>query len=123
MYKLNEKKVIIYAAGTVGKLLLSILRKEGIEVHRFVDVRYEKIKELDGIKVESLEWLDTVTNKNDYCVIVTVKNVFEHTEIAKKIFSYGFYNIIYKPISVLNGESSNDGIPSAGTLSSSVSIS
>lgn len=108
MYKVNEKKVIIYAAGTVGKLLLSILEKEGIEVYRFVDVRYEKIKELDGIKVESLEWLDTVVNKNDYCVIVTVKNVFEHTEIAKKIFSYGFYNIIYKPISVLNGEDSSD---------------
>lgn len=99
-YKLDERKAIIYGTGSMGKILLENVPE--LNVAFFLDIRGEEIEEFQGYAVYSLEELPQMQlNYEDYAVIITIRNVFEHENVARKIYEFGFTNIIYKAKAIL----------------------
>lgn len=104
-YLISEKKIIIYGAGSVAKVVSNLLKSHGMTIAAYVDQRAEWVRENEGIPVISLEQAREYTeDKDDYAIIITIRNVFEHSQIANQFFDLGYNNIIYKPISVLRGK-------------------
>lgn len=101
---LKEKKIILYGAGSSAKTIADVLKEENIPVSVYVDLRAEAIKEKEGVLVMSMEQISNYAkNKDEFVVIITIRNVFEHSEIAKRFYDIGFKNIIYKPRNILKG--------------------
>lgn len=107
-FYLREKKIILYGAGSSSKTVSDVLNEEKILVSVYVDQRADAIKESEGIPVIRMEQVAGFTEKkDDFAVIITIRNVFEHSKIAKKFYDIGYRNIIYKPQSVLQGNNSS----------------
>lgn len=108
-YYLSEKKIIIYAAGATSTIISNVLMNKGLSVECYIDKRAKDLKEKSDLLVYSLKEVQTnIKNKDDYCVIITPKNVFEHTEIANRLSKIGFKNIIFKPKEILLGKSDTE---------------
>lgn len=97
-------KYILYGAGTQGKVVYRKAIKCGLEICAFIDKRYAEIEEIDGLSVHPIEWLSDEYNRNDVCIIVTVKDVFEHEKIKNQLMGIGMKLILYKPLAVLDGK-------------------
>ena len=99
-YKVYEKKTIIYGTGSMGKILLENIPELNVEF--FLDIRGDDIKDFQGYNVYSLHELSQLQlDCEDYVIIITIRNVFEHEEIARKLYELGFVNIIYKAKAIL----------------------
>lgn len=48
---------------------------------------------------------ELIPEANDIVIILTIKNVFEHTDIAYKLAEMGFDQCVYKPLPILKGYS------------------
>lgn len=102
-YNINTKKIFLYGAGSTAKVLIEKLKKEKIEIYKFIDKRFDTIKEFLGIEVIGLEKIREILYKDEFVIIITTRNVFEHFKIANELYEQGFENIIFKPYSVLKG--------------------
>ena len=99
-YKVYEKKIIIYGTGSMGKVLLENVPE--LKVEFFLDMRGEDIEDFRGYAVHSLQELSQMQLEcEDYVIIISIRNVFEHEEIARKLYEIGFTNIIYKAKAIL----------------------
>lgn len=105
----KSRKVIIYGASVVGIDLYQKLIKKNFQVIAFIDKRAEEIKSIYDIPVY-FENLNTLDNKDNCLVIIAVKNVFEHEDIADFLKKKGFYNLLYRPMDVLDGGKSPEAI-------------
>lgn len=103
-FLLREKKVWIYAAGSIGAVLLKLLESGNIDVEGFIDRRAHAILHYHGLTVKSLQEAAQCSSPEDYAVIITVRNVFEHSSIAEQIYAAGFRNIIFKPLDRIWGK-------------------
>lgn len=103
-FDLNGKIIILYGAASIGSLAIGYFEDNGYKVWGFIDKRGHEIGTFLGKKVYELgdEEINSL-EKKECVVFVSVKNVFEHTQIANNLISAGFSNIIYRPISVING--------------------
>lgn len=103
-FNIKGKTVILYGAASIGRLTCEKYERAGLPVGGFIDKRSDEIRTFKGYKVYSLsdEKLKGIIN-DDFYIVVSVKNVFEHTNIANKLIDLGFQNIIYMPISAING--------------------
>ena len=104
-FEFNSKKIFIYGAGSVG---LKMIRQKKLRVEAFVDRRGQDIKTFNGYRVLSIEELCNIQEKDSCCIVIAIRDVFSHSEIAEKFFHAGFRNLIFKPYSVLNGTASGD---------------
>lgn len=95
-------RLLLYGAASFGTLLYEKLQKSDFVVEGFIDQRADEIPELKGKAVYSIQEAATQFSDSDITVVISVKNVFEHSKIALKLFDSGFRNIIFKPYSVLN---------------------
>lgn len=103
-YRIIDKKVLIYGAGSVGRVVSDTLDKTGIVIAAYIDKRADVIQENNKRPVFDLNQLDEVIkDKDNYAIIITIRNVFEHSSLAEYFDSIGFKNIIYKPITILRG--------------------
>lgn len=103
-FYLRGKKIILYGVGSSSKPISDVLNEEKIFVSVYVDQRADVIKENEGIPVISMEQVAGFTEeKDEFVVIITIRNVFEHSKLAKKFYDIGYKNIIYKPQSILQG--------------------
>ena len=102
-YSLRSKKILIYGAGAYGIRVKDLLKKVGFKIIGFVDKRADEISHTDGIKCFTIDGISRFEHKEDFCIIVTFHNVFDHCKVAKKLFDHGFVNLIYKPVTSLNG--------------------
>lgn len=101
-FELSEKKLLVYGAGSMG---LKMVNKKALKPFAFVDRRGEELKEFNGYKVLSLSEAFDLEEKESYCLIIAIRDVFSHSQIALEFFNAGFTNIVFKPHSVLNGKS------------------
>lgn len=109
-YLFKDKKIIIYGAGSVGQLLTKKLKEQGIDISAYIDIRYDNINETFGKPTYSLkDFFEKYKDHcEDVCVVITIRNVFEHSKIALYFVREGYHNLIFKPISSLQNR--NDSI-------------
>lgn len=90
---LRNRKNVIYGAGSFGKEMIELLRKNNIQVEYCLDRNAENIKTINGIKVYSLdECIADKTNTNVIFSIVCDKDV--RKGIINEIKRHGFTDVI-----------------------------
>lgn len=99
----KETGILIYGAAAGGTILFQKMRKKNYRILGFVDQRSEEISSLFGLPVYGIEQVRDLSQDEIPVVIIAVKNVFEHSRIARNLIKSGIYNIIYKPYAVLKG--------------------
>lgn len=103
-YRIEDMRIILYAAGGLSCKVEETFYKSGKEIEAYIDRRAEDIGTFHGKKVYSLEEAEKeIVCKKNCVVIITTKNVFEHSQIAAQLKEKGFSNIIYKDYRVLQG--------------------
>ena len=104
-FSLDEKKeYLIYGAGGGGLKLVPVFKKRGYCLKGFIDKRADSLREVCGKKVWNLDTLSELQGEaENIVIIITIKNVFEHTNIAEELKKIGFDQCVYKPLSILQG--------------------
>lgn len=101
-FKLNDKKIIIYATGPIAKILIEQIPE--LDVEFFIDLRGDEIDTFLNLPVYSMQQLSKLCiNKEEHAIIISMRNVFEHDIVAKELFNLGFHHLIFKPLCVLEG--------------------
>lgn len=100
---LKERKILIYGAGSLGMRCNGILKTAGIDVEAYIDKRADTFTECAGRKILRIEELNGFEHKEEYCIIVAIRNVFEHSQLVLQFYDMGFRFFIYKPVTVLQG--------------------
>lgn len=104
----KEKKYLIYGAGGGGLKLIKVLKEKGC-LKGFIDKRAAALGDVRGEKVWDLNTLkELLPEAENIVIILTTKNVFEHTDIAHELAAMGFDQCIYKPLPILKGYSDNE---------------
>lgn len=98
--------LVLYGAATMGMLYFKKYAEWGLNLTAFIDKRAEEIKDFLGFPVYDIE-NDKLDKENDV-ILLAVKNVFEHSRIAKKLYKAGYRKIIYRPYAALNGNGTKD---------------
>lgn len=99
----KQVKILIYGAAAGGTILYGKLNKNGYRIAGFIDNRAGEIGQMCDLPVYSIEQIKE-QNLHEQCVVViAVKNVFEHSSIARNLMKHGIQNVIYKPYAVLKG--------------------
>lgn len=99
----TKKKFIIYGAATTGAVFYRNLIKQGEKVEYFVDKRFDEIDSYLEIPVVGMDFINNIATKNEYVIIIAIKNVFEHEDIASKFIEVGYYNILFKSNKLVKG--------------------
>lgn len=108
-YLINEMRIILYAAGGLSCKVEELFFKSGKQIEAYIDQRAEDIETFHGKKVYSLDEAGKTIKEKDRCaVIITTKNVFEHSKIAAQLREKGFSNIIFKDYRILQGRKADD---------------
>lgn len=103
-YFIKDKKIILYATGGLSCKVEKLFKENGREIEVYIDRRAKDIQFFHDKKVFSInEAEESLQEKDEYVVIITTKNVFEHSKIATELRRKGFINIIYKDYGVLQG--------------------
>lgn len=81
----QDSHIIIYGAATQGIILFNRLKNK-LKIDGFIDKRADEINTIDGVPVWSLESKELTENIfENTVIIIAVKNVFQHLEIAYNI--------------------------------------
>lgn len=99
----NTVPILLYGAAAIGNIMHENLLRQNFNVIGFIDKRAYEISEFRSLPVYDID--DVRLNEDrraEVIVVISVKNVFEHEQIASKLIQHGYQNIIYKPKSVLN---------------------
>lgn len=107
MYLMKDQKIIIYGTGLAGRYVCELLEREGVEVVGFVDKRCAEIHRCMNKPVWGIRDVIEISEKDNYTILITIKNVYDHSEIANQFLNIGFHNIIFKPYDVLQGKKGN----------------
>lgn len=94
--------LVLYGAATMGTLYYKKYKEWGLDVNAFIDKRAWEIKEFLGLPVYDIE--NDGLDKENVVVLLAVKNVFEHSRIAKKLYKAGYKKIIFRPYAALDGK-------------------
>lgn len=98
-------EIYLYGAASIGKIVFQNLLDYNVK--GFIDVRGNEIDEMCSKPVFSLDEMTEHIDKKSV-LIITVKNVFEHDEIAYALYKKGYTNIVYKPQNALSGNSNEE---------------
>ena len=103
----RKKEYLIYGAGGGGLKVLNLLSEQSYAVLGFIDQRAPFLSEVQGKPVWNLNQVQNIeADKDAVVVIITTKNVFEHSNIALELAKKGFFHCIYKPLPILQNETS-----------------
>lgn len=105
MFDINDKEILLYGAASIGNLAFDWFENAGFHVAAYLDKRGNEIDSLRERPVYSIykDEIEEFKDSSKYVVFISVKNVFEHSNIANALIKIGFHNIIYRPIDVING--------------------
>lgn len=100
----RNMRYVIYGAGGNCYHIKRLFENAGFGIEAILDKRAEEIQEIEGTPVHTLEQFASMGGVKGSCVIIiSIKNVFGHIDIARKLLEQGYHNIIYKPLPVLHG--------------------
>lgn len=88
LQKRNISSCVIYGYAELGKILYKDLKGYGIEVSYIIDMKQAGRTNQDGIPIISL------TSQADCNLYVIVTAVYYFDDIKKKLFDYGYCNVI-----------------------------
>lgn len=110
MFQINEqKRYIIYGIGGNGIKIQRVLREANYLIDCFIDLRADSVRSVSGERVLNPEEAEKeIKDKKNCIVIITIKDVFDHSKIAKRLAKAGFVNCIYKPLEILQGIEDNE---------------
>lgn len=94
--------IILYGAAAIGKIMYEKFTKNNYHIVGFCDKRADEIGTYMGLPVWSIEKIPY--NTQDVVIIFSVKNVFEHENIAIALSKKGYINLLYKPYTSLIGQ-------------------
>lgn len=97
----KETPILFYGAAAIGKLMFDKFSDKGFTIVGFCDKRADEIQTYMDLPVWELGKIPY--SASDLVIVIAVKNVFEHDEIVKKLLSYGFDRIIFKPYLTIIG--------------------
>ena len=100
-FRLTSQKIMIYGAASIGAIMYDNFKKIDIPVYAFIDKRGGEIEQCCGLQVLSLEELKKADRQT--LIVLGVKNVFEHAQIAQLLFDMGFRKLIFRPYTVIKG--------------------
>ena len=109
-FRLNkQKQYLIYGVGGDGLKLASIFEENKYQLLGFID---QRALELNTVKDKPV-WRKDDLEKFVECaenivIIITIKNVFEHTMIAQELAKKGFSQCVYKPLIILQGSKDSE---------------
>lgn len=105
----KKSDIYLYGASSIGNLFYEYLVSSGCKISGFFDKRFMELDSFMGKQVFDVDNTSLPeTCKMNSVIIVSVKNVFEHSMIAHQLSSRGFRNIIYRPLSVIRGGGTNE---------------
>lgn len=102
------RKFVLYGAASIGGIVKDILESCGYEVLGYIDKRAHEMKQYNDLPVWSIVSIPEICFNEEIVVFISVKNVFEHENIAKQLIKAGLQKLIYKPYNVLLGNATND---------------
>lgn len=82
--RINSRKVVIWGAYESGEKVRQLLSGIGVEISRFVDSNYDKIRRFNDKEVEST---DTIDPQRDFVIVATL---YPHLGIDEKLRERGF---------------------------------
>ena len=107
----KEDNIFLYGAATTGAVVYHQLINSGFKVSGFIDMRADEIDSYYNLPVFNLKQLDSeIKEKDNYIIIIAVKNVFEHEKIARKLWSIGYKKLLFRPYKELNSEKQGQGL-------------
>ncbi len=98
-----QKKYLLYGAASFGTLIKGVLEQSKIKIVGFIDQRAYEMASYDGLPVWGIDSVPIEYMDGETEIIISVKNVFEHENIAHELYARGWRFMIYKPYSVLLG--------------------
>lgn len=102
----RETPLYLYGAASIGKIVFE--KNPFLNIRGFLDARAEEIKEFKGLPVYTIEQAREQIAEEDAVIMLSVKNVFEHEDIAAELCSAGFDKLVYKSRAVLEGKGTED---------------
>ncbi len=102
----KEKEYLVYGVGGNGLLISQRLEELGYQLKGFIDKRADSLGTVRDKPVWNLDTLEDLKAEADrIIIIISIKNVFGHSDIADELARRGFRQCIYKPMPVLKGYS------------------
>ena len=98
----RETPFLIYGAGGLGIHALRLITEAERRVAGFIDRRAAEIGRFCQLPVYTPEEAARLPLAGAV-VVITVKNVFIHGEIAQSLQALGFRHLIFKPLAILKG--------------------
>lgn len=110
-----DSNIYLYGAAAIGCILHDLLCRQGYTVSGFIDKRFYEIQSLCTLPVLPI---DSGLIPKDAVIIIAVKNVYEHSRIARSLLEHGFSKLIYRPYPCLldEGNHTENQINSTYTL-------
>lgn len=94
---LEKSKILLYGAGVLGRFYYYRIR-EVFNVVAFLDKNAHKIEQINEVFVYTPEDYVLEHTKLDIPVFLCVHNGQAHIDIARKLYHYGYSNIIFMPL-------------------------
>lgn len=95
----SDSKFIIYGAGARGREYYKKIIQNKMHVLAFVDRNASKIQSINNTPVYEFKELERVlVDKQKVIVVISISNVFQHYDIAKQLYQYGYMYIVYKEL-------------------------
>lgn len=98
--------LVLYGAATTAALLFRRFVSWNLNVSAFIDKRADEINTFLGCPVYRID--NSELDRENVVVLFAVKNVFEHSRIAKKLYDAGYKKLIYRPYNALNGKGNKE---------------
>lgn len=104
----NNTPIYLYGAASVGRVVYE--RNAFLNICGFLDVRAREIIQFKGLPVLTVEQAAENILGEEAVIMLSVKNVFEHEDIASVLHEAGFDKIIYKSRAVLEDRGNIDEV-------------
>lgn len=102
-FTLTGSDIYLYGAAAIGSIIFDDCIKMGLSPIAFIDRRGDEIEEFKGLPVLSKSVIDGGIISKEAVIIISVKNVFEHSEIAAWLLNNGYKNLVFRPLAALKG--------------------
>ncbi len=76
--QLYNRKIILYGAGAIGRILKSVFNELDLKIEFFVDKKYKEIAEIEGVLVKTPQELKKVNDKNYLIIICVASDIILH---------------------------------------------
>ena len=87
-----QKGIVIYGAGNWGRWLLRVLKSYSVNVNAFLDLKAERIGNVDGIPVYRPDANEFSPREKEIYILIAA-NYMHHKKIKQDLYELGYKNI------------------------------